>query len=194
MSKLIYGIGYNSRGKYKTNDNGKKSLVYRTWHNMIQRCYSPKLHSRSPTYIGCTVTDEWLDFQVFAAWFDANEYSGIGYQLDKDILNPNNKVYSPDRCCFIPRQLNSLLLDCGASRGEYPQGVNFQKHIGMYKSELSINGRLKNLGCFDCPNEAHQAYKAAKEAHVRAKALEWKDRISEDVFDALMGWKLNSIA
>lgn len=194
MSKLIYGVGYNSRGQYKTNENGKKSLVYRTWHNMIQRCYSPKLHLRSPTYIGCTVTEEWLDFQVFAAWFDINEYSGIGYQLDKDILSPNNKVYSPEKCCFIPRELNSLLLDCSASRGKYPQGVNFQKHIGMYKSELSINGRLKNLGCFECPSEAYQVYKAAKEAHVRAKALEWKDRISKDVFDALMEWRLNSIA
>lgn len=53
------------------------------------------------------------------------------------------------------------------------------------------NGVKKHLGCFTCPNEAHLAYKKAKKAHVKTKALEWQDRIARDVFDALMIWSLN---
>lgn len=57
-------------------------------------------------------------------------------------------------------------------------------------SQLRINGKTKYLGSFDCPDEAHQVYKKAKEAYVKEKALEWKDRIESRVFQALINWEL----
>ena len=190
MSKSFYGKAYNSRGKYKAKTNNSSTLVYRIWQSMVQRCYSPIYQEKYPTYIGCMVADEWLDFQDFAEWFENQYYSGLGYHLDKDLLFPNNKLYSPETCCFIPSELNNLLISCTASRGDYPQGVSFDKSKGKYKAELNINGKKKNLGRFTCPNEAHRVYKKAKEAHVKTKALEWQDRIARDVFDALMSWEL----
>lgn len=192
MSKLIYGVAYNSRGRHKTQISGTSTSVYKTWHGMLRRCYCPKYHARQPTYLGCSVDERFHDFQDFGNWFEGHEYSHHGYQLDKDLLLPNNKVYAPDRCAFIPRQLNTLLIDNGAARGQYPQGVRFHKPLGIYQARVSVDGKYKHLGYFDTPQEAYQVYKIAKEVHVKEKALEWQDRIADNVFQALMNWTLES--
>lgn len=188
--ELVHGIAYNSKGCYRT--SGTDKAAYRTWHNMITRCYSKVFQTKCPTYIGCSVTEPWLDYQNFAEWFYSSKYSNIGYQLDKDLLLPDNKVYSPEYCCFVPQEINSLLLDRGANRGDYPQGVCLHKRDGSFVAKLRINGKRKHLGYFGCPQEAHQVYKIAKEANVKRMALEWKDRIASNAFDALMAWSLGS--
>ena len=190
MTDLIYGKAYNSRGEYGSRENGNITKAYDTWNSMVTRCYSYKYQSRQPTYIGCTVAEAWLDFQNFAKWFYGHDYSNLGYHLDKDLLIPNNKIYSPETCCFVPSSLNNLLTNRKSKRGAYPQGVCLKKATGRFSARLMVDGKKKNLGYFDCPNEAHQAYKVAKEKYVKEKALEWRDRIAPNVFDALMSWQL----
>lgn len=191
MSSLVSSpIFFNSKGTHKATVNGRQTKSYRDWRSMLNRCYSSNLHQKHQTYIGCSVTTDWLDYQGFASWYENHDYSNLGYQLDKDVLSPNSKLYSPETCCFIPSQLNTLLIDSGAARGAYPQGVFFHKASGRLAAQLSIDSKLKHLGLFDCPNEAYQVYKEAKEAHVKKKALEWQDRIADNVFQALMIWSL----
>lgn len=192
MSKTFYGIGYNSKRKHPTKNNGKPTYTYMVWYSMFQRCYCKKHLESNPTYNGCTVASEWHDFQDFADWYESQPYSEFGYQLDKDILFPNNKVYSSDTCCLVPRELNMLLADGAARRGGTPQGVTAKKPSGKYRALINIDGKQKHLGYFDCPNKAHQVYKKAKESYIRSKALEWKDRINSKVFDSLVTWSLSS--
>lgn len=191
MTGLVYGVGTNSKGRYRANINGKSTAPYQTWKNMLMRAYSQKYQDNFPTYIGCSVDSEWHEFQAFAEWHCNHEYRDMGYHLDKDILVPNNKVYSPDTCCFVPTQINSLLLSNPKIRGKYKQGVCFDKARSKFMASMKVDGRFKNLGRFDCPQEAHQVYKIAKEAYVKEKALEWQDRIANNVFEALMNWKLS---
>lgn len=191
MSKLVYGIGFNSRGKYKATIGGKRTKSYTTWLNMLQRTYYLKYHVINPTYLGCSVSNEWLEYQVFAEWFSNHEYSNHGYQLDKDLLLPGNKIYSPDTCCFVPRQLNTLILDSGATRGDYPQGVSFHKASNKFRADVKVDGGQKGLGLFDTEQEAYNAYKVVKEANIKRMALEWQDRIADNVFNALMRWELD---
>lgn len=192
MTKFICGVAYNSKGKYKSTEHSKHTAAYTTWRNMLERCYSEKKHKAQPTYVNASVGACWLDFQDFAEWFYNHPYSDKQYQLDKDLLFEGNKIYSPDYCCFVPAELNSLLNDCRRSRGKYPQGVSWRHRDSKYLASMGINGKQKILGTFDCPNKAYQTYKAAKEAHVKTKALEWKDRIDEDIFNALMSWQLTN--
>lgn len=188
--RLRYGKGYNSKGAYNPREGGKKTKAYRAWENMLMRCYSDRFHKIRPTYIGCTVADEWLDFQGFADWYVNHQYSDIGYALDKDLLIPDNRVYSADTCCLIPVDLNNLLLSRGGDRGDYPQGVSFCKPTGMFIAQMSVNGMVVLLGRFDCVDEAYKTYKTAKERYVKNKALEWANRIDWRVFYALMEWSL----
>lgn len=190
MAKLTYGIGYNSTGAHKTSINNKNTKAYATWKGMLRRCYDTKTQLKYPTYKDCTVAEEWHDFQNFADWFYNQDYSDLGYHLDKDILYPANKVYSSETCALIPSQLNTVLSSCKACRGDLPQGVSYHKMLGKYRVRINIKGKEKHLGVFDCMQEAYKAYKQAKEANVKRMALEWQDRIADNAFQALMNWQL----
>ena len=192
MSNLIYGKGYYSEGKYKARDGNKKSKSYQIWLDMIRRCYSDKVHAKKPHYRDCYVADEWLDFQVFAEWYESHDHSDANYQLDKDILLPSNKMYSPETCALVPSEINNLIISRPNSRLGYPQGVAFDKRISKFYARLNINGRLTNLGGFTTANEAYQVYKKAKESYVKERALVYKDRITDNVFQALMNWELTA--
>ncbi len=99
MSGTVYGVGFNSGGSFKPSCNSAHTKPYSTWKSMLMRCYSEKYHAKFPSYIDCSVCDEWLDFQVFALWFTDNYKAGM--QLDKDIKVDGNKVYSPSTCLFV---------------------------------------------------------------------------------------------
>lgn len=193
MSRLIYGVATNSGGRYKSTIDGKRTKSYALWYSMLRRAYCPKRHAIKPTYTGCSVTDEWLEYQNFAEWFENHEHSDCGYELDKDLLIPGNKIYAPDRCVFVPRQLNNLLLDSGAARGQYKQGVSFYKPRNKLVAHIKINGKKKHLGYYDNELEAYHAYKEAKEQYVKRMALEWRDDIAANVYEALMNWQLEGV-
>jgi len=114
-----------------------------------------------------------------------------GWALDKDILQKGNKLYSKDTCCFVPQEVNSLLIKRDNSRGEYPVGVCFRKATGKFMAQLTVNGKQKTLGYFTTPEEAFQVYKAAKEAQIKAVADKWKYLLDERVFQALLAYEVN---
>lgn len=189
-----YGKGYMGVGKYSSKDR----KIYDLWAKMLERCYNEKVRDKQPTYLVVTVCDEWLNFQNFAAWceaqdfFNAKDDKGRPYQLDKDILIKGNRVYSPETCCFVPKDINLLLLTSKKARGDYPIGVSYLKTGRVFRADLSINGKLKYLGAFRSPEEAFQAYKRAKESYVKDVANKWKDRIDLRTYQALLHYEVNA--
>ena len=179
MKKLrkVYGVGIND-ANYAVcpkGPDGKQVFCpyYLTWKKMLERAYCPKYLARQPTYIGVTVCEEWHSFMAFHAWMETQDWQGK--QLDKDIIAPGNKVYSPDTCVFVPPAINSLLLDCGATRGEWPIGVSWHKPTRKFRARVSIARRDKHLGTFTCPHEAHMAWREAKVRLIRDAAREQDD-------------------
>lgn len=181
----VCSVGTNDV-KSKQDENGKQPKWYMVWVSMISRCYDPNYHARQPTYIGCTVCDDWLIASNFKEWFDLQTVAPDS-QLDKDILKHGNKVYCPEYCRFIPRSLNSLFTDNGASRGEFPIGVSYDKKKQKYIAQMSINGQIKYLGQFPSPELASQAYKIAKRSYCQgvADTLLAEGRITQEVADAV---------
>lgn len=103
----VCNIGYVGDNYDKNTD--KK--LYSRWNNIIQRCYNPNA-SNYPYYggNGITIAPEWHNFSNFKKWFLENVYD-IGNEslvVDKDILIPNNTVYSPDTCLLVPISFNSI--------------------------------------------------------------------------------------
>lgn len=193
---MKYGVAYNSKGKYPTKINGKRTKCYRTWHDMLRRCYSQKYQEKEPTYKDCEVCEEWLNFQNFAKWFYENYYEIEGEKmgLDKDILHKNNKVYSPSTCIFTPSRINTLFIKNNKNRGELPIGVRYHKDIKKYSSHLSIkrNGKSKQvyLGLSNTPEGAFYKYKIEKEKYIKEVANEYKDKIPQKLYDAMMNYKI----
>ena len=138
-SKLVYGVGINDADYFVTkNENGKIVWMcpyYQTWTSMLKRAYSDKCKQRQPTYQGVTVCEEWHSFMRFRAWMETQDWEGK--QLDKDILVQGNKVYSPNTCVFVDGVVNSFLLDCAASRGEWPLGVHWFEQKQKFQSHCS---------------------------------------------------------
>ena len=188
---FVYGVGVNDwDGKIEV--DGKKIWEYRLWKNMLQRCFDEKFKQKQPTYNDVTCCDEWLIMTNFIEDISVMKGYGIeGWQLDKDILVKGNQLYGKDSCCFVPKDVNSLLTKCDNCRGEWPVGVYFQKARGKFTAQLHINGKQKHLGCFNTPEEAFQAYKTAKEANIKVVAEKWKDQLDERVYQALMAYEVN---
>jgi len=184
--KLVYGFGVNNSWFKVYSTINEKQVVYtpyQTWMGMLKRCYSSTYQDKYPTYIGCTVCPEWLTFSVFEAWMLEQEFDGM--VLDKDIIRQGNKVYSPDFCRFVSPALNSLLVGCDASRGDYPMGVNWHKRDRVYRSQIRINGKSKHLGTFKTASEAKAAFDKAKYAEIRRHAMMQSDPA---IREGLLNW------
>lgn len=181
----VRGVGFLGVGNHKTRVDGKRPPAYHTWGNMLERCYNPVCHAKHPTYVGCTVHEDWHNYQVFAEWYHAQAI-GEGWELDKDLIVKGNKVYSAETCTFVPHEINTLLINCKAGRGDLPQGVSRDR--GRYRACIRVQGRRQYIGNFSTPEAAFEAYKGVKEAHVRDMARFWKPELPERVYAALMAY------
>lgn len=184
----LYGVAYMGVGKHKSKIKGKNVPQYGTWTKAIFRCYSEKCLVKYPTYKGCSVSKDWLCFQNFAEWITNHESFGLGYDLDKDLLIKGNKIYSPETCCLIPRELNCFLTSNKAKRGYFPVGVTRKNK--KFVAQLS-GADKKLLGVFSCPEQAFQAYKIAKEDKAKQLAKKYKDQIEPRAYEALMRYEVN---
>lgn len=184
-NKLVYGVGVNDADYFVAgrNPDGKQWMCpfYKAWCSMLNRAYSPKYHARYTTYIGVSVCEEWHSFMTFRAWMQTQDWESK--HLDKDILHPGNKVYSPENCIFVSQQINKLLIDSAAARGAYPIGVTWNKSNKKYEMQLNINGKRRHLGYFTDPYEAHLAWRKAKYDYIRAHAKRQTDqRLSKALY------------
>lgn len=144
---VVCGVGYLGNGIARNN-----KAAYRVWSNMLARCYAPNTHGYCRYgAVGVTVASEWHDFGNFIEWYNANHIEG--YELDKDKLSGESKIYSPTTCCFISRQENTELAHAKAyalvsPEGEIITGTNMNnlcKKHGLNIGWLSmvVSGKAK---------------------------------------------------
>jgi len=170
IASLIYEVGVNDADYplfiTRADGGSRKSMwicpFYRVWTGMLERCYSEKFQLRNPTYQGCSVAPAWLSFSTFRAWMAQQDHSNK--HLDKDIIRPGNKVYSPETCVFVTPELNKFVIDSGATRGEWPVGVAWHKAREKFVAQCRdpFTGKHKFLGYFTDSEMAHEAWRAHK--------------------------------
>lgn len=185
--KPLYGVGLNDSDYIcHIYIDGKKITCpfYDRWAAMIKRCYDKDFTSKNLTYLGCSVTEAWHKFSAFKEWMQSQDWKGK--ELDKDILIPGNKMYAPDRCLFVRGRINSFMSDRGASRGEWPIGVNFCKDTGKYRAKISgASGARIHLGRFDTPEQAHKAWRIEKSKIAIELALGENDKKVKEALTAI---------
>lgn len=195
--KLVYGVGINDADyvvvKRETIGyvNGKRKQkqvwmcqYYQTWVDMLKRCYSAKLHERYPTYIGCTVSDDWLTFSNFKNWMEEQDWEGK--QLDKDLIVEGNKVYSAETCVFVTEATNNFITDRSNARGDWLIGVCWNKEKAKFQALCSnpFTKKREHLGYFDCEQQAHQTWRKRKlELAHELAAIQTDERISKALID-----------
>ena len=191
----LYGVGIF--GDEVVRIDGKLIKEYMVWSSMLQRCYSNIYQQKRPTYLGCEVSNSFKTYSYFKEWcgkqvgFNQLDDEGKSFALDKDILVKGNKVYSEDTCCFVPKEINSLLISRKGGRGDTLIGVTYHKRNKKFVVRLSTGkGVQSNLGSFDTEVEAFKVYKQAKEAYIKQVANKWKGQIDPRVYEALMKYEV----
>lgn len=156
LFRSVYGIGYFGIGVNKSCANGKINPAYRAWSKMLERCYSEPYQQKFQTYKGCTVCDEWHNFQTFAEWYNGNHPNDGGkYHLDKDLLsNGKVKIYSPETCLFLSPRDNTEIARAKNytiknSQGDVVKVYNmalFCRKNNLAKSSMCnlVNGKQKS--------------------------------------------------
>jgi hypothetical protein len=185
----VCGVGYTGVGKYYFKGYKK---AYKTWANMLLRGYDEKYKLKNTTYKDCSVDEFWHNFQNFAKWFEENYNPETmqGWDFDKDILIKGNKIYSPDTCVFVPKEINRMFAKNKVNRGEYPVGMYYHKKAKKIQVLLTCGDNSLYLGLFDTIEEAFQAYKTAKEDYIKEVAEKWKNQIAEETYNALINYKV----
>ena len=195
-SKLIYGVGINDRSRPSGVGNGLSIATKESnlWIAMLKRCYNKKYHEKYQTYIGCSVSDNFKHYSYFYDWchkqigFNDDSPNQRKWHLDKDILIPDNKIYSEYVCVFVPPEINTFFTNRGLSRGRWPIGVYFHEQRSKFMAYCSVNGKDKYLGYFATPEEAHAVYKQFKENLCKETAAKWRGQVDNRVYDAMMVW------
>jgi hypothetical protein len=166
--------------------------LYNTWFDMYQRCSSDRSKALRPHYKDVNLYEGWLVFEVFAEW--AQKQTGYGvvgfdghlFQLDKDLLG-DGKTYSPEYCCFLPKEVNMFLRkNISVKNTTGFTGVSSLPN-GKYRACVRDPriGRNIHLGCFADPEKAHSAYLGAKSEIGGYLSCKYKDLISEAAYLAL---------
>ena len=188
MTKLVYNVGFNDR-KYPAWVKGKFTKEYDLWHSLLNRCYSSKYHQGKPTYVGCSVSENFKGYSYFHQWCQQQVgFGGEDFQLDKDLLLRGNKVYSEETCLFLPRELNTMFTARKNHRGNFPLGVSTLH--GKFVTHCCTDKPSRRVGRFDTPELAFQAYKQVKEAFIKQQAEKWKASIDPRAYEALMAYTI----
>lgn len=160
--KMVCGIGINDY-------EGRDLALFTVWRGMLFRCYE---HKHNKSYEQCSVCDEWLSLNNFSKWFYKNYRKG--WQLDKDILCDGVKIYSPDTCCFVPREINMCVVGKNAKSITYAKGAwqaSFnQKYIGRYRTK----------------EDATMAYRRMKAQRIEDLTEKYKQELPSKVSNKLL--------
>lgn len=166
-----------TNGKWaKYSQDNCKTLWTRSgivWNNIRNRCNpNNRWQELSPFYVGCTMSENFKDFQFFVEWHMQQIGFSESYTLDKDILVPGNKVYSEDNCVLVPQALNNFFI-VHQPDNELPQGVSIHKQSGKYRASINSFGKTRHIGLFYSKELAATAYAEAK----AKDALAWLNKI-----------------
>ena len=177
----------------------RNTWEYNKWMNMLKRCFDNKYKEKKPTYKNVTCCNRWLCFANFLEDLEIlkQEYNwddDIKLNLDKDILNKNNKIYSLENCILVPDWINLLFIKRDANRGGYPVGVTYHKIAKKYQARCHINGKQTRLGLYNTIEEAFNAYKMAKEQEIKRIADDCvsKGYITQDsrLYNAMINYQV----
>ena len=192
----VYDIGITG-DKYPRYINSKNIKEYDVWSGIIQRSFDNKFKEDNPAYQDVTCCKEWLLYDNFYEWLHSQEnfdkwLNGNKWAVDKDILVKGNKIYSPNTCCLVSKDVNTLFTKRDNYRGDFPIGVKKSRDSFIARCMNPITGEHKYLGIYDTPIKAFYAYKEYKENLIKKIAeIEFSNgNITKKCYDSMINYKV----
>ena len=167
-----------------TSKDEETNVFYSKWISMWERCNNIKF----PSYIDVSICEEWKRFSNFLIWCkDPSNNYHKSYHLDKDILSQGSKVYSPSTCCFVPQEINKLLV----VKQDNNYGVLAKG--GKFVARVYVGGKCILSKECDTKEQAIKEYKDIKNNYIHEMALDYykKGKITKRIFDSLLKYKFD---
>lgn len=164
------------------------SDAYKVWKSMRSRCNG---FISQENYKDVSICEEWDIFLNFEKWFSDNiyEFDGI-LELDKDLFSKEEKIYSPDTCCFLPKEINTLIAST-KSRNQYLPGVTLNQRKKKITYTATVrNGNKEIQKTFKSQVEAFVFYKDEKEKIIKHIANSYKNILPTHIYNALIDFKV----
>lgn len=182
---------------YKVSNNVARNI----YKGIYARCYGSNSLMVNKCYDGAFMCDKWRDDpESFEEWYSMNYYECDGERMavDKDLLYRGNREYSPEKCCLLPETINSALASATKRRvlntfSKMPLGVYYASGRDQYYAQIHPFGtdcKAVKLHYWDTEMEAFNEYKMFKEAELKVLALRYRDKIPDEVFDALITYEV----
>lgn len=147
---------------------------WKRWSHVLERCFNQKFLEKNATYRGCHIFPEWKYSSAFKSWMETQDWQGK--ELDKDILFPGNKLYGPDTCVFVDQSVNKFIHSYLEGKRDLPIGVDFYKGRTYRASCMEVlTGKQVTVGCFNTPEQAHQAWLSYKLEQAKILASQQTD-------------------
>lgn len=183
MGRKVFGIGINDVVGIT------QSKGYTSWNSMIRRCYSNVYHSLKPTYKKYNVEDSWKTLSNYLPWFEDNYVEG--FELDKDLLDNPNLVYSETTCCFLPKEINSFFIKQKPLLHKgLPVGVLYNKKLDSFVAACSAGkGKSSHIMVSKSVEECESAYKKVKTEKLHKIIVKYKYNIKPKIYSVLENYK-----
>lgn len=178
QNKCVSGV--NKTAKALASEKGLLK-EYTIWSNIVGRCNRgyAKLHEDFYTF------DSWLGWAKEQKGFMDKDGNGNLFQLDSDLFSTDEKMYSPDTCVFIPKEINSICKP-NMLRDDLPRGVSpFGSKDKPYKVSISVDGVTKHIGNYKTIEEASAVSKQARLGRVRLLEIKYDGVVDSKVFEEL---------
>lgn len=143
--------------------------------DMVSRCQNRHYG------IVCTFWKE--NPESFYRWMEEVSYpdAGCNYEIDKDILFPMGRVYSPETCCLIPKSLNLLFeISKNYIHKEHKHGE--EKY--WFIPPGSTTGRIYK----STKEEAKAEYLRLKVDFMKKRIEESKHMVTEKIYNAMQDY------
>lgn len=181
--RSVQGVGYHGVGKYKTQVNKVLDLAYKKWRGMMTRNYYCDYENRFSSYKDCYVADEWHNLQTFSAWYYEQVGWDKGFEIDKDLLSEDGKVYSPETCCLMPREINTAIVSL--TNSDSIMGYH-ERREGVFEVRLrAVAGSCRS---FTDKDEAVKYYKELKKVCLDNLIAKWDGKVDNKVIEKLKSW------
>lgn len=195
--RLLYGLGVNEKDCV-SHIKRKAVREYEIWARMLERC-TETFWVKRPAYIGTTCSDNFKSYSYFYKWcqeqkgFGNKDDNGRYWQLDKDLLSEDRKMYSENTCVFVPAKLNGLLIRRKVNTSKYATGVIKKSKDKTFKVLYNDNeGTQVIVGGFLEEEDAFKYYKQCKESVIRLSAEKYKGLVDDRVYNKLMNYEVTN--
>lgn len=190
-----FGVGFIGENFIDRDEKLSEKTSYKMWRGVLRRCYDDEYREIYETYKDVSIDQTWLNYSNFSDWcnskyeFNQKDDKGEKFHIDKDFVK-GSRVYSPQTCIIIPRELNQVIVNRKNSRGDLPLGVIRTKG-GKFCSQILINGKRQNGLTYNNIRDAFEDYKRKKEDHIKNLVLKYDNKLSDEVKNIILKYKVD---